>query len=303
MGIVGLLNLAHGAWVKVKTCKWSCQDSRAAASLVSSLEKDDLLLADRAFGSYELLARCQEQGTQTLIRLHQARSKVLDWRRGKKLSPIERLVTWEKPQQPPGSKLSKEQWQALPDTLTVRLIKVNYEDREGHRKELVLVTSLTDHYRHSGPDLADLYLRRWDIELKFRDLKTTSKMEFFNVKTPRMAHRTLWMSMIAYALVRCLMQQAAISAGKPICEISFKGVLDTLNTSHESFRGLLSKPRRLKEERQRVIEIAATKLIDVRPFRSEPRVVKRRPKNYRLMTKPRREYREHASHSAIPNHA
>lgn len=298
MGIVGLLNLAHGAWVKVKTCKWNCHDSRAAASLISALTKDDLLLADRAFCSFELLARCHEQGTHTLIRLHQARHKTLDWRKGKKLGPHERLVTWKKPYRPKGSTLSKEQWQALPKQITVRLIRLNYENRAGEKEQLVLVTSLTDHRLHEAHELADLYLKRWDIELKFRDLKTTSEMELFRVKTPRMAHRTLWMSLIAHALVRSVMQQAATTAETPIYEISFKGVLDTLNTSHESFRGLIATPRKLRKERSKVIEIAATKLINIRPFRSEPRVLKRRPKNYRLMTKPRRDYPEHTDNSS-----
>jgi len=54
-----------------------------------------------------------------------------------------------------------------------------------------------------------LYGERWEIELRFRDIKTTLEMEKLAVKTPEMAHKTLWIMMIAYNLVRSQMQEAA----------------------------------------------------------------------------------------------
>jgi IS4 transposase len=146
------------------------------------------------------------------MRLHQARDRALDWRKGKKISPHERLVTWKRPYQPLGSGLSSEEWNALPATLELRLIKVSYQNRSGNKGELVLVTTLLDHQDYDGIELADLYARRWDIELKLRDLKTTLGMEFFAVKSPDMAHKTLWMSLIAFNLIRALMQRAASEA-------------------------------------------------------------------------------------------
>jgi hypothetical protein len=83
-------------------------------------------------------------------------------------------------------------WPALPERIEVRLIKVSYENRAKEKGELVLVTTLTDHGKYDGIELADLYACRWDIELKLRDLKTTLGMEFFAVKSPAMAHKTLW---------------------------------------------------------------------------------------------------------------
>ena len=117
-------------------------------------------------------------------------------------------------------------------------------------------------------------------------------MEFFAVKSPEMAHKTLLMSIIAHNLTRHTMQRAAHEAEKPTWQLSFKGILDLIVTSHESFRPYAGKPRKLTEQLNSLIKICATRLVNVRPFRSEPRAVKRRPKNHPLLTNPRHEYEE-----------
>lgn len=292
MGIVGLLNLGHGGWEHIETCPHTQHDSKAAARLVSHLGPGDLLLADRAFCSYELIARSLAQGAHCLMRLHQSRARTLKWNMGKRLSRHERLVTWQRPQRPPGTTLGSEEWNALPSTLQVRLIKVGYEDRAGQKSELIVVTTLLDPKVHDGFELADLYARRWDIELKLRDLKTTLGMESFAVKTPEMAHKTLWMSVIAFNLIRHLMRRAAAQGGQPVWHLSFKGVLDLAVASHESFRAHVARPRNLAAAMAHLLAICATKQIDIRPFRSEPRAIKKRPKNYQLLTEPRATFRE-----------
>ena len=292
MGIVGLLNLGHGGWEHIETCPHTRHDTKAAATLATHLKTGDLLLADRAFCSYQLIARCLGQGAHILMRLHQARAKSLDWEKGRRLSAYERLVTWHRPQQPPGSDLTREEWNALPATLELRLIKLGYENRAGEKGELIVVTTLTDSVRHCGIELADLYARRWDIELKLRDFKTTLGMERFAVKSPDMAHKTLWMSLIAFILIRSLMQLAAAGDEIPVWHLSFKGVLDLVTSSHESFRRHGGKPRKRKEAFHQFIKTCSTKRIDIRPFRSEPRAVKRRPKNDPLLNAPRDEYAE-----------
>lgn len=292
MGIVGLLDLGHGGWEQVETCPQSRSETIAAAALVKHLKKNDLLLGDRAFGSYELICRTLAQGAHVLMRLNQAREKALNWNDGKRISPHERLVTWKRPSQSPGSSMARADWNALPKTLEVRLIKVSYKNRAGEKGRLILVTTLADPCKYDGLELAELYARRWDIELKLRDLKTTLGMEFFAVKSPAMARKTLWMSLIAFNLIRCLMQRAAGEAEQPVWHISFKGVLDLVCASHESFRAHAARPRKRKEAMRIFVRICATKLLDLRPLRSEPRAVKRRPKNHPLLTAPRHEYVE-----------
>jgi hypothetical protein len=292
MGIVGLLNLSHGGWEHIETCRYSDHDSKAAAKLVKHLQNGDLLLADRAFCSYELIASSLARGCEVLMRLHQARSKALDWKQGKRIGPNERIVTWKRPQHRVGSTLSADQWKRLPETLTLRLIRFGYENRDGNKARMILVTSLLEYKKYPELELAQLYHQRWDIELKLRDLKTTLGMEGFDVKSPEMAHKTLWMSVIAFNLMRSLMQKAAGNTGKPVWHISFKGVLDLVCASHESIRCCAGMPRKKAIAMAQFIDICSTKLIDIRPFRREPRARKRRPKNFQLLSELRNQFKE-----------
>ena len=150
-------------------------------------------------------------------------------------------------------------------------------------------TTLLDHRKFNGTGLAGLYARRWGIELKSRDSKTTMNMEFFAIRSPEMAHGTLLMSMIANNLVRHMMRSAARKAGKPVWQMSFKGTLDLVPSSHQSFRPYAGKPVGRTAGSNDLLETCATKLINVRPFRTEPRAVKRRPRNHPLPGAPRHE--------------
>lgn len=292
MGIVGVLNLSHGGWEGFETCDQREHDSAIAPRLLKHVRDGDVLLADRAFCSYEYFARLLARGAHAVMRLHQQRHAVLDWRRGKKIGPNERLVTWRKPKQPSGSRLDREQWAALPDLLEIRYIKHSYQDRAGQKRVLVVATTLLDPVKYPAADLCDLYARRWEIELKLRDIKSTLGMESFAVKSPAMAHKTLWMMMIAYNLIRCLIQQTAVEAGKPLVELSFKGVLDHTIASQDSYLAHRGKPRRLARHHESVMETCATKLLAPRPWRQEPRALKRRSKDYPPLTSPRGIYRE-----------
>ncbi|MGJ8642464.1 MAG: IS4 family transposase [Luteolibacter sp.] len=291
-GMVGLLNLSHGGWEQIKTCPMSTHEINPAVELTQTLEANDLLMGDRAFGSYELIARCMQRGAHVLMRLHQAREGALDWNHGKKISRHERIVVWRRPYRPAGSHARRDQWKELPETLELRLIKLSYQGRGGRKATLILVTTLLDYRKFNGIELADLYARRWDIELKLRDLKTTMNMEFLAVKSPDMAHKTLLMGMIANNLIRYMMQSAARMAGEPVWQMSFKGTLDLIVSSHESFRPYAGSPTKKKTEFNALLKICTTKRINVRPFRSEPRAVKRRPKNHPLLSAPRHEYEE-----------
>jgi hypothetical protein len=293
MGLLGMVNLSHGGWEAFTTADWKLHDARGAQDLMDCVEKNDLILADRAFCSFELIACIQAQGGHVVMRLHQARHRNLDWRKGKKLSPCERLVVWKKPpKQSEASELSEAEWEALPAEMTLRYVKVICEDRAGQKRALIVVSTLLDPARHSARELSDLYLRRWEIELKLRDVKTTLGMEEFAVKSPAMAERTLYMMMIAYNLLRSLMQKAAHQAGKPLAEMSIKGTLDLATSAQSLFRGLHNQHNKRREQRAEIIAILAGKVIDIRPNRREPRAVKRRPKPFQLLTAPRHIFQE-----------
>ncbi|MBB5353998.1 hypothetical protein HNR46_004270 [Haloferula luteola] len=288
MGIAGLVNLSHGGWEAMTTGAFNEHDLTLAEGLLDHIHSGDLLLGDRAYCSYAFIAAVLERGGQVVMRLHQQREVALDWRKGRKISPHERLVTWRRPAYSAlKGRLSREAWEALPVTLGIRLIRLKYEDRSGRLRPMTVVTTLTDPAVHDGVEIHSLYARRWEIELRLRDIKTTLGFEMMHVKTPVMARKTLAMIQIADNLMRVLMQRAAHEAGEPVGSISFKGALDLTTSIHESFRNCAGKPRKRAGQAHFLVKMMATRLVDHRPFRREPRTVKRRPKPYPLLNTPR----------------
>ena len=102
-----------------------------------------------------------------------------------------------------------------------------------------------------------------------------------------MVDKGLAMHAIAYNLIRALMADIAATYQVAIERISFKGTLDALRQWQPLFE---NGPRGARVSRKRIEQFYQTVADDpliLRSERSEPRAVKRRPKNYRLLTKPR----------------
>jgi hypothetical protein len=147
--------------------------------------------------------------------------------------------------------------------------------RAGFRvREVTLVTTLRDAELYPLVDLAELYRRRWEAEGHLRALKTTMKMEVLRCETVAGVTKELLMFTLVYNLVRVVMLEASRRQGVPVDRISF---VDALRWLAESRPG------------------AALPRLVVNPDRAdraEPRVRKRRPKQYPLMRKPRSELRK-----------
>ena len=93
--------------------------------------------------------------------------------------------------------------------------------------------------------------------------------------------------MIAYNLIRCLMQDCALTQGVALNRISFKGTLDTLR-HWAPLIDQAASPRQQAKLRSELIEKMSQDLLPVREGRSEPRARKRKPKQYPKMYGPRR---------------
>ncbi len=181
---------------------------------------------------------------------------------------------------------------ALPATMEIRLIRFWYEDRDGKKRRMVLATTLLDAEQYDWDELAGIYAQRWDIELRLRDVKTTLGMEQMRVKHPNTAHKTLEMTIIAYNLIKATCQQAAHEGNEDIRMISFKGALDTLVANTSRFLSHQKHPHKIREIWRSIVEMVGEKLIDLRPFRQEPRAIKRRPKSFSYLTSRRAEFKE-----------
>ncbi len=284
MHLLGLFDLRSGAWLRVVKSAARRHDSALAWKLIGFLRSGDTLVADRAFCSYAFIAELHARGVHVVMRLHQRREA--NMRRGKRLGKADRLQTWAKhPKCLKGMNAARHA--ALPETLSVRIIATQVAVR-GHRPEaMFLATTLSDPKAHSAAAIAALYLRRWEVELFFDDIKTSQNMDTLRCQSPDMLTRELLMHMIAHNLVRMLMVQADKrrtpgEAGR----LSFKGTLDRINQWHGTLWGCTSA-RQANGRYEQLLELIAEDVVPTRLNRNEPRVVKRRRDSYQLMTQPR----------------
>ena len=292
MKISGLLNLSHGGWEQWVTSDRFHHDMGHVADIEAYLGPDEVLVADRPYCSYELMARLREKGVWMVVRLHQKRK--VDWRRGRKLSGNgDRLFTWKKPvRQSPKSRIGADEWAALPDELPVRLVRASFVGRDGKTKTIVIATTLLDAVKYAPGDIEQLYGDRWQIELRLRDIKTTMGMEALRARTPEMAQKEVAFFAIAYNVVRLLMMKAANRHGGWPQRISFKGTLQVLHSWSGRYRKLHHQPRKSAQLYDEMLEQIAARVVPCRPGRSEPRAVKKRPKPHQLLTAPRGQFQE-----------
>jgi len=284
LNLVGLFCLHTGTLLGWKEGNKHQHETKLWRKLWRLLGPGDLVLGDRAFGTYADIALLKARGVHGVYRLNGSRK--LDWRRGRRLGHRDRLQLWSKPKRRPKG-CTVELWKCLPSQLQVRLIEKRV-DVPGFRPEkIVVVTTLTDPRQYPADELIRLYRRRWAVELFLRDIKITLGMDVLNCQTPTMVRKELVMYMICYNLLRALMQQAARKEGLCIERLSFKVTAQKL---HEWLPLFMDTAQTQTERRRRLREFChalATAPVPDRSDRVEPRVRKRRPKNYRLMTRPR----------------
>ena len=134
--------------------------------------------------------------------------------------------------------------------------------------------TLLDDRIYSFAEIAELYGRRWEIETNFGHVKTTMKMDVLKCKTVDGVLRELHVFALIYNLVRQVMMEAAIRQNVAVNRISFIDALRWLQSAQPGD------------------ELSKLVVVPERPHRYEPRVRKRRPKKYKLMTKPRKQLKQ-----------
>lgn len=282
-----IFSLATGAAIAICIDVLNTHDIKLARNLYQFLNPLDILLGDRAFCAYVDLISIKNLNCDAVFRKHQARKTTM--RKGKIIGSSDKLVTWYKPKKCPKG-LSLSEFSALPLTITVREIYY-YIVIPGFRTERVsLITTLLDKATYSTLDIVGLYGQRWDVELDLRHIKTTLGMDVLRCKTPSMVRKEIYVYLLAYNLLRSLMWSAGTTYGTPPLRLSLQGTRHHLDNFISQLLAADSK-KRLQIYRT-LLKVIAHKAVPDRPARNEPRVRKRRPKAYPLMTKPRHELRK-----------
>ncbi|MDO8942770.1 MAG: transposase, partial [Desulfobacterales bacterium] len=157
------------------------------------------------------------RGLHVCARLHQLRHS--DFRRGRRLGPGDHLIPWTRPQRP--TWMSQEQYDRIPETLTLREVKFHVKVPGYRTRSITIVTTLTDPKAYSREDLAELYGFRWNAELDIRQIKQTLHLDHVRCKTPEMVRRELWVTLLAYNLIRKVIATAAAVHQKQPRQLGF----------------------------------------------------------------------------------
>ena len=281
--LVGLISLSCGAVLDVAMARYSGKHTGETSlfrRLFDQMDSGDVLLADAMFSNYWTLALALDRGVD-MISHHDGRRSI-DFRKGKRLGRYDHIVTWHKPQKPLW--MSKRLYRHLPDTLSIRELKVEIHQKGFRTDHLLLNTTFLDAQLYTRDELALAYRCRWHAELDLRSIKQVMQMDVLRCKSPTMVRKEIWMHLLAYNLIRKLMAEAAQAASLCPRDISFKGTLQTL----VAFAMVgWSCPKRRTVLYATVLRAVAVHRVNDRPDRIEPRAVKRRPKKLVYLNEPR----------------
>jgi hypothetical protein len=286
--VVVLLSLATGMLTDMAMGPSAGKEMGETALLRQLLERfrsGDILLGDRYFCSYFMIALLMERGVDFVTRVHQRRT--VDFRRGRRLGRDDHIVEWKLPPKPEW--MDRQTYNRMPASIEVREVHVRVSEPGFRSESFVVVSTLTDAATYTKNDIAELYHYRWLAELDIRAIKVTLGMDILRCKTPQMVRKEMWTCLLAYNLIHQTMLQSAQGAGVSPRTLSFTAAMQSIAASwavialaNDTLATLL-------------IEAASVSLaehvVGNRPGRIEPRAVKRRPKPHDLLTKPRAQAR------------
>jgi hypothetical protein len=250
------------------------------------LEKQTVLLGDDAFSGYVHLAMVVQRGLLGIFPSHHKRNVEFKGRgktqaaaatskRIRTLGHNDQIVELTKPAVKPRW-VSQEAFDALPESIQVREIRRTVRRRGFRPRQITVTTTLLDPVKYPAKDVVQLRQRRWDVETDIRHLKTTMNMEVLRCQTAGGVLKELAVFGIVYNLVRGVMLESAQRQNVSPLRLSFADALAWMCHAEPGHAW------------------PTLKIVPLRPGRIEPRAVKRRPKPFDLMNRPRDEMRKRA---------
>lgn len=277
-----IMNLTFGAFEGKQTGETSL-----LRTLLGSFRTGDVVVMDRYYCSYMLLAMLLGQGAHACVRKHRYRQN--RQQRVRRLGDHDHLVVWQRPERPKW--MDQSLYQRIPRTMELREVCFRVV-MPGYRTQFIeVITTLTDAGEYSREDLADLYGFRWNAELDIRAIKSTLNLDHVRCKTPAMVEAEVWTTILGYNLIRTTAAGAAQLADKQPRQISFTATCQYILAAWMQISSGRIDSEHLTAYGLRVLKQIAGCEVANRPGRIEPRAVKRRRNRYTLMAKPRHELR------------
>jgi hypothetical protein len=189
---LALIDLATGMLLRVEPAPLRSHEMSRCGVATASLLPGDVVLGDRGFCSYAHIAILRNRNLHGVFRAHQR--QIIDFTPGRphatgkkgktpheaKIRPHSRwvlsqgdrdqVVIWHKPKIKP-KWMSKDEYALLPEEISVRELRYTIHTPGYRVGEVTLVTTLLEASVYPAEALADLYFRRWQVEVYLRDLK------------------------------------------------------------------------------------------------------------------------------------
>jgi len=273
--MVGIISLSTGslmdACVSPYHGKGACEQT-LLRNMLETFKRGDVVLADAFYSTYFLLEYMSSHGIDIVFVQHGARSRTTDFTSGTLLGKTDHLITLKKLKLKP-EWMTQDEYDGASKELIIRELKAGGK---------TLITTMLCPKQYPPKGLGTLYKQRWQIEVDFRNIKSTMGLRSLSCKTPQMVMKELWIYFLAYNLIRSIMLASAYQCSLLPREISFKHALQVLLAFNDHCNiGVKQLLRRIGEKR-----------IGNRTGRIEPRVIKRRRNDYPLLMKARGEMRE-----------
>lgn len=249
--------------------------------LLASFQALDVVVFDRYYSGYWMLASLQQRQIDFVTRQHHKRQVSQRRRIGHK----QYMITIDRP---PRRDMNIEEYESLPAQLHLREIHVHVTQKGFRTRQIILLTSLMEPL-YSVEDLADLYRQRWNVELDIRNIKSRMAMSVLRCQTAEMVRKELCVHLLAYNLIRAVMMDAALIAGQFPRDLSFAAAIQLSHVFRIQLSHVTSKTFDVLYSH--LLTSLSHERVRLRPNRIEPRAIKRRPHctNIPYLTKTRQQ--------------
>jgi len=286
--ITALFDLNTASLVKASVTNTDTGELTATVvDLLDELKPGDILVGDRCYQAYGLMAATLQRKADVLVRVKEQKLPTFERLKGGRCG--DRMVRIKRPQN--RNEVYDDCWRDFPRELTLRLVSFAGQSRDGQRQTIHLLTSLTDHKAYPAKAIARLYRRRWQIETGFGELKTTMGMDRLRSKSPAMVEKDIAMFLVSYNLIRYLHLQVSLRYDVPLEQLSVKGTIDAALR----FAPVIHHHRYIRRKAQalydQLIALIFQDRLKPRPGRSEPRKRKHRNRGKEWLTRPRETYK------------
>ncbi len=282
--LCALFNLHSGVTLDYRLGNKKSHELKLLREQRSAFKKGDIFIGDKGFICYYDQAQLKAMGVDSIVALAKRKPAPLS-QALKQFAKDDILISIDKPKdsQQIKKRYDEKLWEKIPKTLKMRQIKVTVSNQGFRVKTYYILTTLLDEETYPAKLISELYWERWQVELNFRDIKSTLGMDVLQSKTPEMVKKELLMYVIVFNVLRQLIYD--VSGEYQPSQFSFKSSIQTLLSYCQEY-GHKKEAFQNQFKIKLLAEIKYCRLFQ-RKGRVEPRQLKRRTKPFKWLTEPR----------------